>query len=328
LQKGNLELTSCSRESQSFYILSRDYRSSLLMKFPLRVWNSVAVLLCLLATVPAVLAQTGSPSLFDQAGIPGAQVYSDMKAAVKDGDAVYKCQFINAPFDPKLLPKITRLTNLQCLAIGANGVSQLPLIFTGFRGLLYFSSFKNAFTELPPEIGALQSLMYLELSDTKLSVLPASFSELSRLKSFQLQNNGADTFRLPSTVGELTALTDLVLDHVNLDSLPPAFTGLSKLQHLYLDHTRLKVLPRSFGKLTQLQSLVLDNCQLTELPKSFFKLGNLGYLSLKNNRIVHISDYICYLTNLAELDLSGNPISEQDRAILHALLPGCRIIYQ
>src|SRR5882762_8246237 len=93
----------------------------------------------LLLFIMPVFSQQGENSVFSQLGPPGSAVYTDLKAAIKDGDQVFKLDLTSQAIDPKLFLKIGKLTNLQAFALANNSLSELPPDLIMLKSLLYFS---------------------------------------------------------------------------------------------------------------------------------------------------------------------------------------------
>ena len=90
-----------------------------------------------------------------------------------------------------------------------------------------------------------------------------------RVQVLNLEGSGLEV--LPPQIGQLTALTKLILRFCPLKELPPQIGQLLALTHLYLDGCKqLKELPPQIGQLTALTKLYLRDCkQLKELrPRS------------------------------------------------------------
>lgn len=142
---------------------------------------------------------------------------------------------------------------------------------------------------IPPEIGNLQYLNFLALSQNELS--------------------GS----IPPEIGNLTNLTNIALYNNQLSgSIPAEIGNLINLEWLDLYSNQLSGnLPSELGNLTSLRIFQINNNQLTgSIPPELGNLSNLEHLQLMNNQFDgHIPPELVNLTNLTHLRLSGNQLS-------------------
>ena len=160
---------------------------------------------------------------------------------------------------------------------------------------------------LPPEVGNLTALEWLDLDNNKLSALPDSFGNLAALKELHLKQNKLSA--LPDSIGNLTALEWLLLDQNKLSALPDSFGNLAALQVLTLSKNKLSALPDSIGSLTALIRLDLNQNKLSALPDSIDKLVALEQLRVNQNKLSALPDSIGKLTALQKLYLNQNKLS-------------------
>ncbi len=134
---------------------------------------------------------------------------------------------------------------------------------------------------LPPTIGQLQSLKYLNLRETQ-----------------QLTS-------LPEEIGDLRNLIRLSLTRVGITSLPPSIGQLQSLKYLNLRETQqLTSVPEEIGDLRNLVSLDLYDTGLTSLPSTIGQLQALEELNLRHTRkLTYLPYEIQRLCNLKRLDL-------------------------
>ena len=121
----------------------------------------------------------------------------------------------------------------------------------------------------------------LDMSDYDLTNLPSSIGNLTQLRELVLTRNKLKS--LPSQIGNLRKLKYLDLSSNDLTKLPDSIGNLTKLRELDLGVNQLTSLPESFSNLTQLKELDLNYNNLNSLPKEFGKLGNLTDLNLRDN---------------------------------------------
>ena len=170
-------------------------------------------------------------------------------------------------------------------------------------------------TELPESIGQLTKLRKLDLSHVyskkeeknQLTVLPPSLGQLTQLTELDLSSNQLTT--LPDSLGQLSQLTNLNLSNNGLTALPDSLGQLTQLTSLNLSKNQLTSLPPSLGQLTLLTSLDLSRNQLTSLPDSLGQLTQLTELSLSSNQLTTLPPSLGQLTQLSSLDLSSNKLT-------------------
>ncbi len=165
----------------------------------------------------------------------------------------------------------------------------------------------NGLTALPPEIGQLTSLQFLNLNGNKLTVLPPETVQLTGLRSLDLSGN--ELTALPLEICQLTSLQSLNLSGNKLTALPPEIVQLTELQSLDLSGNDLAMLPPEIVQLTELQSLDLSGNDLTMLPPEIVQLTGLWSLDLSGNDLTMLPPEIVQLTGLRSLDLSGNDLT-------------------
>ncbi len=117
---------------------------------------------------------------------------------------------------------------------------------------------------IPPELGNLSKLQWLELDYNRL------------------------TGSIPPELGNLYNLESLWLNYNRLTgSIPPELGNLSNLERLYLDDNQLTgSIPSELGNLVNLEYLSLHRNQLTgAIPSQLGNLSNLGRMYLRNNQL-------------------------------------------
>ncbi|HSW76869.1 MAG TPA: leucine-rich repeat domain-containing protein [Candidatus Saccharimonadales bacterium] len=135
---------------------------------------------------------------------------------------------------------------------------------------------------LPPEIGQLSALRYLHLSNNQLSALPPEIGKLSHLQILDLSNN--QLIALPPEIGKLSTLQCLSLSNNQLSALLPEMGQMSHLHELYLRDNQLRELPPEIGQLSHLKYMNLSHNKLSALPPEMSPMNTLQCLNLSNNR--------------------------------------------
>lgn len=107
--------------------------------------------------------------------------------------------------------------------------------------------------------------------------------------------------KLPGSVAALTELEELHIINTYLDSLPPEIGNLHELTEIRLEYTRLTQLPESIGNLSGLQVLRVQYSFLTQVPSFINELVGLNELRLNGNNITDIDNVNCSLTEQLEV---------------------------
>ncbi len=118
---------------------------------------------------------------------------------------------------------------------------------------------------------------------------------------------------LPSSIGNLTRLSQLKLSSNSLtSSIPASLSSLSNLSRLHLDNNNFSgAIPASLGQLAGLQYLLLHTNNLTgEIPGSLGALNNLHELHIGQNDLTgNLPDSLQYMSALRKFTVSNNLLS-------------------
>ena len=147
----------------------------------------------------------------------------------------------------------------------------------------------------------------LELSNKQLTTIPSEIGQLTSLIDLILNNNQLST--LPTTIGQLSNLDKLVISNNQFSSLPIEIGQLSNLKLLEVNNNTLTALPTEIGGLTSLINLALTNNQLTALPTELGQLSNLLFFNATQNELTTLPASIGQMTNLMFLNLQSNQLS-------------------
>ncbi len=207
-----------------------------------------------------------------------------------------------------------RVTGLSLVSNNLQG--QIPPEIGNLTALQYLNLMDNSLSgSIPPEIGNLTALQYLLLSGNQLSgTIPPEIGNLSNLLGLDLSfNQLAGT--IPTEIGNLTNLQSLALSNNKLTGeIPKEIGNLTKLQTVTLSQNRLTgSIPTEIGNLTNLQNLFIAHNQITgEIPSSIGNLTNLISLDLSDNKLSgNIPAEIGNLTSLQTLYLNSNQLEGQ-----------------
>ncbi|XP_050400370.2 uncharacterized protein LOC126817438 [Patella vulgata] len=169
-------------------------------------------------------------------------------------------------------------THAACWQIN-NNLTEIPLnLFT--NNTMYIKSLHlqtNQIESVPDELFTnLPCIMDLDISSNKLTQIPDSIANCTKLLTLVIYNNNLTT--LPNTLASCKCLERLDISKNLMKEFPPVITKLSKLTRLYAQNMQLTDLPEDIGNLTKLDKLGLNGNCFTSLPKSFSNLKNLTEL--------------------------------------------------
>ena len=165
----------------------------------------------------------------------------------------------------------------------------LPPEIGNMSSLEYLDLNRNELSgPIPPALGNLSSLEYLDLSDNALTgPIPPELGNLSNLVDLRLAMN-ALSGTIPPEIGNLSSLRWLYLfRNALVGPIPPELGNLSNLVDLSLDRNALSgTIPPELGNLSSLVGLVLSRNTLTgSIPSELGNLSNLWYLNLTINQL-------------------------------------------
>ena len=165
--------------------------------------------------------------------------------------------------------------------------------------------------ELPHEIGALSTLVFLNLGKNPLSTLPPTFGGLTSLRILFFL--GCEFARVPEVLGEMKSLYMLsfkanVVEEVPADSIPHRTLGW-----LILSDNRIASLPSTVGKCANMRKLLLAGNRLTNagLPANMGDLAKLELIRLADNQLTEVPGWIVSHPTLAWVALAANPATER-----------------
>ncbi len=158
---------------------------------------------------------------------------------------------------------------------------------------------------IPVELGNLDQLVHLDLGRNDLTgAIPDELGDLSRLRYLDLASNNLSG-SIPPELGSLTALTELRLFSNALDgTIPAELQNLSSLTQMLLQHNQLSgSIPSGLENLTQLRVLALDDNDLRgAVPQTLQNLGSLMTLDLSENACLWATECVTFEPWLAGFD--------------------------
>ncbi|MGE4608278.1 MAG: leucine-rich repeat domain-containing protein [Myxococcota bacterium] len=136
-------------------------------------------------------------------------------------------------------------------------------------------SFGYELSVLPPSVGDLAAIEYLDLQGNQLSELPAEIGRLHTLRELRLHHNRL--IDLPPTIGDLVALERLYVAANSLASLRSELAGLERLEALNAGDNPLTLIEDGALALPRLRELGLER-SLGAIPVNSDSDGSSGLL--------------------------------------------------
>ncbi|MCB2197308.1 MAG: leucine-rich repeat domain-containing protein, partial [Bacteroidetes bacterium] len=166
---------------------------------------------------------------------------------------------------------------------------------------------------IPPEIGNLTHLTYLDLGRNQLTgSIPAEIYNLTNVVTLYIHTNPLSG-EIPAGIDNMTSLERLSFSNNKLTGeIPPEIGNLTHLTYLSIYNNQLSgSIPTEIGNLTNLTNLYLHINQLTgSIPAEIGNLINLTALRLDYNQLTgNIPTEISNLTHLTQLILRFNQLS-------------------
>lgn len=171
-------------------------------------------------------------------------------------------------------------------------------------------SLKNLhLTALPPGLGALPKLSYLDLSGNDMVELPESLANARSLTELHLDDElKLDFPQAIKVISDLPNLKVLTLRHDSLTKIPSGVLSMDRLEELDIGDNLIRQLPMEFEQMRSLKRLFLDAEPNLNFEQAFGVIGQMSSLEelhLENNSIQEIPEKILKMKNLRMLFLDG-----------------------
>ena len=149
----------------------------------------------------------------------------------------------------------------------------------------------------------------------KLTKIPSEIGNLSALEELDIAGN--DLGSVPPDIRNCSLLKILRMGGNSLDLIPNFIWHLSNLQELYLENNHISILPDSICLLFSLKLLGLDGNSLKKIPDSIVHVRNLEILSIASNSISSLPDSIVTLDNVKCIFIAGNEMCFLSNSIVN-----------
>jgi len=194
--------------------------------------------------------------------------------------------------------------------------------------------------EVDASISKLVALESLELQDNKLTSLPSSIGECSRLRSLNVARNALITLPLeelqhchllevdisqnklsgtlfPASVERWGSLQSLNVKGNHITSFTESSVILPALNQLFASNNQLTNFPTLTGW-HELLVLLVDQNQITTLPDDLYALRRLRTLDFSGNSVKTIDPRLGAMDNLEVISFAGNPLFDRKLAGMSA----------
>jgi Leucine-rich repeat (LRR) protein len=194
------------------------------------------------------------------------------------------------------------------IELGENQLSGgIPYLIKNLKMLNLLDLSENKISYIPAEIGLLSNLIKLRLSENDIDSIPKEIGGLSKLKYLYFDQNNIQN--IPIKIGNLINLIQLGLSSNKIEELPKEIGDLSSLISLGLSFNSIKYLPPEIGNLKALISFFLMYNKLLVIPTEIQNLTRLSTLAFSNNQISIIPKKIANMPRLSSLNLGYNNIT-------------------
>jgi Leucine-rich repeat (LRR) protein len=126
---------------------------------------------------------------------------------------------------------------------------------------------------------------------------------------------------LPDWIGELSNLTDIILNHLMITEIPESIGKCTQLRFLQMEYICLEILPESMENLTQLEIIHLREIPLKNLPNRFYKLNNLKIVRFIDTQFSHIPWQIGWFPHLEIFEMDESNLEEKSVQLIQKYEP-------
>ena len=170
----------------------------------------------------------------------------------------------------------------EVIDIRRQQIKVLPPSVAGLKCRDFLAS-DNDIGTIPEEIGKLECLQVLDMSNNRINNIPAEIGQVKTLRELYLANNKLFFTPITPAIGQLKALVKLDLSNNQLEELVPEIAGCVALEYLDVSNNLLKAFPIEFSKLENLQVLNINKNQLrvslngVQIAQRAYTLSNVDF---------------------------------------------------
>lgn len=246
----------------------------------------------------------------------------------------------NNAFEGMVPHAICKFAQFTTLKINNNKFAALPDSIGNLLNLKQLIGSNNLIKSIPVSLGKLSKLNNLDLMNNQLTTFP-DLGSMPALVYLNLSNNRIGV--LPESFGQMVKITELYLDNNQLTGLPASIQNLTSLRTIYLKGNKLSYLPLCFALFSNLKELYLANNQISGALPPLSHLGLLDFW-IQGNRLVfsdiaasrmpddliYSDDYTFLYNEQAKVAVTdsvfsfaaGDPVAIDIRSISRLLHPG------
>ncbi|CAN4109657.1 unnamed protein product [Withania somnifera] len=181
------------------------------------------------------------------------------------------------------------LPNLIGFQLDLNDISgPIPKSFANLSNVVHFHMNNNSISgQIPPELSALPLLQHFHLDNNNLSgYLPPELALMPSLSILQLDNNNFEGSVIPTSYSNMSKLLKLSLRNCNLQGKVPDLSTIQGLLYLDLSRNQLTGNIPSNKLSDNITTIILSGNMLNgSIPSNFSALSSLQRLSLNNNKL-------------------------------------------
>jgi len=190
--------------------------------------------------------------------------------------------------------KISNLINLVELHFTYNPILNLPNEINKLSKLEILNLSHNLFTSFPENLN-LKTLKILNLSNNNISIIGSNIGLLNNLETLVLSNNKLNELHIEFK--NLSNLKDLFLHSNNFSIFPNEICFLTNLEILYLSNNNIDNISSNIQNLYKLEEFYINNNKLTYITNNIILCRNLLVFIYKHNYITYNSPQITRFLN-------------------------------